>query len=155
MNLFSKEDRKYLLVVLLTLGLSVASASLVMAAMSMVQQSTATQGTTADFTRAYPWVLLAILTLLTCVLGYLLVEKDKERKEKLKEISDNFAAGNADLKEVSNKFDKIINTLFERDRDIEKRLAVNEKDLAEQRATCSINRKLCPMSRKPHTGNSK
>ena len=101
------------------------------------------QGTTADFTRAYPWVLLAILTMLTCVLGYLLVEKDKERKEKLKEISDDFAARNADLKEVLNKFDKIINTLFVRDREIETRVANCEKDIATQIKSCEINLRLC------------
>ena len=125
-----KRSYNFIFAVLLTLSLALMAATMAYAS----QQG---QGTTADFARAYPWMLLSLLSLLCVILGYLLIDKDREIKAKLKDASTNFAT-------ATDKLDTTINTLFERDRDLEHRLAANEKELAEQRATCIMNRKLCP-----------
>ena len=113
-------------------------------AWSAAAQESAKAGTTADFARAYPYVVLGAIAIMGVIIWYLLRERDEDIKEKLKEASDNFKQANTALESATAKIDATINTLFEHDRDTDKRLSDVEKSQAEQIRTCEMNRKLCP-----------
>lgn len=103
-------------------------------------------GTTADFAKAYPFVMLAIVALLLAVVGYFLVQRDKEQTVKFDKLAKQFNQANQDLQSATKKIDATINTLFERDHENENRLALHDADIAAIKANCAAIHKFCPVS---------
>ena len=100
-------------------------------------------GTTADFARAYPYMMLAAIAVMAAFIWYLLRQKDAGDAQKINEINENLRLANKKWDQANEKIDATINTLFGRDRQIEAMIAVVEKKQTELETTCRMNRELC------------
>lgn len=114
-----------------------------LAAARQVGQVIIKPGSTAEFARAYPYVMLAAIGVMGVIIWYLLRQKDAADAKKLQEANDNFRLASDKLDRATVKIDATINTLFEHDRQIEARVAKTEAAQVELETTCRMNRELC------------
>lgn len=100
-------------------------------------------GTAADFATSFPWVVVSLVTILFALLAWFVARYDTQREKKIDLLMTEIGNTNKALAKSTSKLDVTINTLFDRDRDIEHSIAVNAAAISSIQATCKARGDIC------------
>jgi len=137
--MFRRLRRTELILFLALLGLLAASVCYAIPGDKIIKR-----GTAADFVATFPWLVVSVFGFMASIIIFFIVRTGREFNYEVRKTSKGLSQANRDLKEAVTKIDATINTLFDRDRDIDQRLAANRADIATQAAICRTHRDNCP-----------